>query len=137
MPTNFLYDLAMALVPGTAGGYYAGLLTTKYAKFNSLKYEALRIVRRIEYFGDSEAIRLAKAENLEEVQYISSELMTLRHRRAGKELFLISANILGVCERCRSGQFSAFEMNDLMSQWQSSIRRLRPGWNLFVPWGQL
>ena len=137
MPPTFIYDLLMALIPGAIGGYYAALLISKYAKFNSLKYEALRLVRKIEYFGNHDSITITRADNLEEIQYISSELLTLKHRKAGKALFVLSAEILGIKEDCASGKISGFKMNEYISKWQSSIRKLRPGLNLFVPWGQL
>jgi hypothetical protein len=131
------YEWFMALIPGALSGYYVWLLTTKYGKFNSLKYEALRIIRRIEYAGSEDEILVTRSENLEEVQYIGGELLTLKHRRAGKELFVLSAELLGVVEECRSRNFSAFKMNALMSNWQKQVRSLRPGANFFVPWGQI
>ena len=60
--SEVFYDLAMAVLPGSIAGYYSALLTAKFSKFNSLKYEALRIARYIDFIGDQSRTQILRDE---------------------------------------------------------------------------
>ena len=137
MSNDFAYDLAMALIPGTVAGYYAGLLTAKQAKFNSLKSEALRCVRSINYIGDDQKTDLHKTEKSEDLHLIASELLQLKHRRAGEQLLEIAGEIANVVASCQLSSLPVHGVMSNLEKWQERIRALRPGVRFLVPWGQL
>ena len=68
MANGFVYELAMALVPGALAGYYSGLLMAKQAKFNSLKHESLRCIRLIDYMGDDAPAHCVHVERVHNLQ---------------------------------------------------------------------
>lgn len=88
--TSLAYDLLMALIPGTAAGYYSGLLMAKLSKFNALKYEALRAIRSINYMGDASNTQIISSDKSEELHLIASELFLLKHKGAGISLMQVS-----------------------------------------------
>lgn len=137
MSEGFLYDLAMALIPGTIAGYYSGLLTAKYAKFSSLKSEALRCVRGVSCVGDGRGTSLLDAEKVPDLYLIASELLFLKHRRAGEALSELSGEASNLVASCKLTNVPFQKFDDAQSNWQVRIRALRPGLNFFLPWGQL
>ncbi|MCD9124932.1 hypothetical protein [Luteimonas fraxinea] len=137
MSNNFAYDLVMALVPGTIAGYYAGLLTAKQAKFSALKSEALRCVRSIDYIGDESRTDLHSTKRSEDLHLIASELLQLKHRKAGEKLLAISGEVANVVASCSMSNVPVQGVISKIRFWQEQIRALRPGLRFFVPWGQI
>jgi len=137
MPSNLVYDVAMALVPGAISGYYSGLLMAKQAKFNSLKHEALRCIRVINYVGDETRTSLQRADRVNELHLISSELLLLKHRRAGVSLLDLSREAENLVATCELGSVPLQQVMQSLHLWQEKIRALRPDVRFFLPWGQI
>lgn len=136
MANSFVYELAMALVPGAVAGYYSGLLMAKQAKFNSLKHEALRCIRRIDYLPQGVGTALRETDRVKDLLLIASELFHLRHRRAGENLMAIAKH----ASQLINGGHATTPVDAVQAQvedWQRRIRQLRPGWRFILPWGQI
>jgi len=137
MGTNFAYDLTMALIPGAIAGYYAGLLTAKLSKFNSLKYEALRAVMGINYMGDATSTQIPKSDKVQDLHLIGSELFQLKHKSAGTAVSRIGGEILNAIATCGMTSYSVETMNQNIASWQKQLRAARVGGRFFLPWGQI
>lgn len=137
MPSTFAYDITMALIPGAVAGYYSGLLMSKQAKFNSLKHEALRCVRSINYIGDDQRTDLEGYERVNDLHLIASELLHLRHRRAGENMLKIAREAETMVASCKLSNVSVNDVMSSLDQWQERTRALRPGPRFFLPWGQI
>ncbi|MDV5293888.1 hypothetical protein [Klebsiella michiganensis] len=74
------------ILTGIISGAYTGLILSKYMLFTSLRREALRIVRRIDYI-DGEGY--SNYESLSELILISSDFLASKHKRAGEEVIVI------------------------------------------------
>lgn len=136
MADHFGYDLVMALIPGAAAGYYSGLLMAKQAKFNSLKHEALRCIRRIDYVPQGPGTALRETDRVKELFLIASELFHLRHRRAGESLMAIATSASQLANRGHATTpIEAVQAQ--IEDWQLRIRQIRPGWRFILPWGQI
>ena len=137
MANSFMYDVAMALIPGTAAGYYSGLLMSKQAKFNSLKHEALRCIRVINFVGDEQRSELSNTERVNDLHLIASEYFHLKHQRAGEGMLIIAREAGATLA---SSKLTAISVESFMAQaeqWQKQIRALRPGPRFLLPWGQI
>lgn len=137
MTNGFAYDLVMALVPGAIAGYYSGLLMAKQAKFNSLKHEALRCVRSINCVGDDTQTSLQRTDRVNDLHLISSELLHLKHKRAGLNFLQISREAGNLVASCELGNVPFQKVMESLEQWQKSIRAARPGLRFLLPWGQI
>jgi hypothetical protein len=135
MANGFVYELAMALVPGALAGYYSGLLMAKQAKFNSLKHESLRCIRLIDYMGDERRTDLQHTDRVKELHLIASELFHLKHRSAGEKLLIIARQVTALIASARDVPVETVAAN--FAQWQKELRALRPDWRFFLPWGQI
>jgi hypothetical protein len=127
----------MALIPGAVAGYYAGLLMAKQSKFNALKYEALRCVRSINYVGDYTGTVLLKYERVNELHLIASEMLHLKHKKAGDEMLALARTAEDLVADCRLGKVSVKVVIAELAHWQQAIRCLRPGFRFLLPWGQI
>ncbi|ATA22841.1 hypothetical protein BIY26_23055 [Brenneria goodwinii] len=76
----------IGVLTGIISGAYTGLILSKYVLFTSLRREALRIVRRIDYI-DGEGY--SNYESLSELILISSDFLASKHKRAGEEVMVI------------------------------------------------
>ncbi|WP_035603212.1 hypothetical protein [Edwardsiella tarda] len=76
----------IGILTGIISGAYTGLILSKYMLFTSLRREALRIVRRIDYI-DGEGY--SNYESLSELILISSDFLASKHKRAGEEVMVI------------------------------------------------
>ncbi|WP_185814577.1 hypothetical protein [Xanthomonas sp. SS] len=137
MGTSVAYDLVMALVPGSAAGYYAGLLMAKQSKFNSLKYEALRIVRGINYIRDDARTQILKSDKVEDLHLIASELFQLKHKTAGEKVLLVSREVSNAIASCEISNYSAESLMENIATWQKQLREIRVSKRFFLPWGQI
>jgi hypothetical protein len=137
MGCSVAYDLLMALVPGTAAGYYSGLLMAKQSKFNSLKYEALRIVRGINYIGDDEKTQILRSDRVDDLHLIAFELLQLKHTNAGTAVLRISNEILDAIASCNHATCSAKSLSQQIKAWQEQLREMRVDKNFYLPWGQI
>jgi|SRR5690606_2677990 len=137
MSSSFAYDLSMALIPGAVAGYYAGLLMAKQSKFNALKYEALRCVRSINYVGDDDGTVLLKDERVDELHLIASEMLHLKHKRAGGNMLALARTAENLVAECKLGKVSVHVVMAELERWQRTIRGLRPGLRFVLPWGQI
>lgn len=75
-----LENIVIGITTGIISGAYTGLIISKYILFTSLRREALRIIRRIEYVSGK---GYSKTESLPEILLISSDLLSLNHKKAG------------------------------------------------------
>ncbi|AIL09894.1 MULTISPECIES: hypothetical protein [Stenotrophomonas] len=135
--TSLAYDLLMALIPGTAAGYYSGLLMAKLSKFNALKYEALRAIRSINYMGDASNTQIISSDKSEELHLIASELFLLKHKGAGISLMQVSNELLNSIAACKHSAHPVDSFIKQISDWQARIRGLKVGRRFFLPWGQI
>ncbi|WP_434990943.1 hypothetical protein [Xanthomonas melonis] len=133
----FGYDLAMALVPGTVAGYYSGLLMAKLSKFNALKYEALRVVRSINYVGDGPRTQILRSDKAEDLHLIASELLSLQHKAAGMLVMDVGNGLLDAIAACENSNYSVEKLQAQISDWQKQIREIKPSKRFFLPWGQI
>jgi hypothetical protein len=127
----------MALVPGTVAGYYSGLLMAKLSKFNTLKYEALRAIRSINYMGDDQRTQILQSDKAEDLYLIASELLSLRHKKAGMTVTLVGKDLLNAIAACKSSSYAAEKLQTQISEWQRQIREINPSKRFFLPWGQI
>lgn len=137
MTTDLAYDISLALVTGVAAGYYSGLLIAKLSKFNSLKYEALRVVRGINYIGDRANTQILKSDKVDDLHLIASELLHLKHKMAGRAVLRISVEVSNVLASCGEASYPAEQIMKDISNWQQQLRELRVSPRVGLPWGQI
>ncbi|TBM08654.1 hypothetical protein EYY84_19860 [Hafnia alvei] len=83
-------NILIGVITGILSGLYTGLIISKYILFTSLRREALRIVRRIDYIqGDG----YRNHESLPELALISSDLLSLNHKKAGATVMHVFADL--------------------------------------------
>ncbi|WP_313204259.1 hypothetical protein [Stenotrophomonas sp.] len=135
--SSFYYDLAMALIPGTIAGYYSGLLMAKVNKFNSLKFEALRVVRSINYLGDSKNTSVTRSEKTQDLHLIASELLMFKHQKSGMKVMAISNDVLDTLAACEFAPYDVALFEKQIAKWQLTLRGIKPSARLLLPWGQI
>jgi hypothetical protein len=127
----------MALVPGTVAGYYSGLLMAKLSNFNALKYEALRVVRSIDYTGGEQSTQITRSDNVGDLHLIAAELFSLKHQIAGARVMAVSNELLNAIACCERGSYPVNNFVAQISEWQKLIRSAKPSRRFFLPWGQI
>ena len=117
---------------GIAIGLYTGGVVTQLVRFGSLKNEALRLVRKIDYGNLVEWA--ATIQQIKEAQRkfsnISSDFYYLGHRCAGNEINKLSNEL---------GAFSpnipaTGTVGDAYLGWQQAVRKMPFNWlRVFLP----
>ena len=125
---RFVDELAM----GVATGLYAAGIVTQLVRFGSLKNEALRLVREID-FRDvvpwSTTLQQIR-EAARRFVNISSDCYYLRHRRAGDSINKLSNEFAAFSTHISSQQ----AVSDAYLRWQQELRKMPPNWlRVFLP----
>ena len=93
-------NIIIGVMTGIISGGYTGLVISKYILFTSLRREALRIIRRIDYIDGQ---GYSNYESLPEMVLISSDLLSLNHQKAGDGIMGVFKKINTELSMC-SGQ---------------------------------
>jgi len=126
---KFLDELAI----GIATGLYTGGLVTQLVRFASLKNEALRLVREID-FGDDLVPWSTTIQQINQAQRrfvnISSDFYYLRHVRAGNTINELSNEFAAFSPNIPAAQV----VSDAYLRWQQTLRKMPPNWlRVFLP----
>lgn len=95
---------------------------SRASRFNSLKHEALRIVRSIELMGDQSSVQSYRSERTSDMQPIASDLLLLKHKRAGVTVLDVNREPLEFLVTNRRGGASATLLDASPSRWQARLR---------------
>ena len=131
---SFWQNVTISLVTGFITGIIAGVLTglisgyfvTRMARFGDLRNEARRIVWGIEFmYSGGNMPQIRENRPVGQLVYISAELYSLKHKRAGDTVATLRREIT---ETLRSPPINPAEMNEKYTNWQQICRELRPNW---------
>ncbi|PNM19800.1 hypothetical protein [Yersinia enterocolitica] len=119
-------NIIIGVMTGIISGGYTGLVISKYILFTSLRREALRIIRRIDYIDGQ---GYSNYESLPEMVLISSDFLSLNHQKAGD-------SIMGVFNKINT-EISMRPLStngDIICEGQKTIRSLPANiWVLINP----
>jgi len=132
MPTDSTISLLLSLPIGIIGGLYSGLIVTRYSRFADLRNEALRLIRRIDYMQEGDLVVFSNNEHISELLYISSDLLFLKHRKAGTQISQLLQDIYSSTQDAETGKIDSTDYSNLHGEWQETARKL-PG-NKLVLW---
>jgi hypothetical protein len=126
---KFLDEVMM----GIATGLYTGGVVSQLVRFGSLKNEALRWVREID-FGEELVPWSTTIQQINQAQRkfvnISSDLYYLRHVRAGNTINELSDEFGAFSPNMPAAQV----VSDTYLNWQKKLRKMPPNWlRVFLP----
>ena len=121
-----LLSLTSSLPIGVIAGLYSGLIITRYSRFTSLRSEAIRIVRTIDYMASNNNLVITRTEELPKLFLIVSDLLSLKHRKAAETLSTLNAAILESNALAERGQITSGVYDQRYLHWQKMIREMSP-----------
>ena len=121
-----LLSLTSSLPIGVIAGLYSGLIITRYSRFTSLRSEAIRIVRSIDYMASNNNLVITRTEELPKLFLIVSDLLSLKHRKAAETLSTLNTAILESNALAERGQITSDEYDQRYLHWQKMIREMSP-----------
>lgn len=117
---------------GLVSGLYTGLIVTRYARFAELRNETLRIIRSIDYMETETSVIVSNDENVSNLLNVASDLLFLRHQKAGEQVSQLLKDISSTTRDAQVGRVNVVEYGCQHSIWQKVARELPP--NKFVLW---
>ncbi|MGZ5540701.1 MAG: hypothetical protein ACXWE3_03120 [Methylobacter sp.] len=122
----------MSIPIGLVSGLYTGLIVTRYSRFAELRNEALRIIRSIDFMETEDKVRVSNNENVPNLLNISSDLLFLKHRKAGEQVIQLLKEVSSTTHEAQVGKLNVIEYGRCHAEWQRIAREL-PG-NKIVLW---
>ncbi|MCD9088693.1 hypothetical protein [Stenotrophomonas sp. SY1] len=135
MSEESLLALLLSLPIGIVSGLYSSLIVTKYARFSELRWEALRIIRSINFIGDDTQLEVTEPSNLSSLPLIASDLYGLGHRAAGSTINSLYDIILGANIAIASGAITPAAYMSQHEDWQRQSGEISPNKRIYLPWG--
>ena len=114
------------VIVGVLTGAFSSWLVTKYARFSSLRSEALRIIKRIDYVWEVKPRFSNHERATSNLHAIASDLLYLGHKRAGEDLLRINQELSLALQEAQGGAISYEAFDKRYGTLQSSIRQLLP-----------
>lgn len=130
MSNDSIISLFLGIPIGIISGLYTGIIVTRYARFAELRNEALRIIRSIDFMQESSFIQINNDHDVSRLILISSDMVFLRHSKAGELVNQLSKEIQSTNIAARSGQINIIDYSNYYGDWQTRARNLPP--NKFV-----
>lgn len=121
-----LLSLTSSLPIGILAGLYSGLIITRYSRFTSLRNEVIRIVRSINYMAGDTNLVITGLEELPKTFLISSDLLSLHHRKAADTVLTVNAAIWESNSLAERGQITSEAYGERYLHWQKMIREMAP-----------
>lgn len=128
--SNFsvLLSIPIGVCTGLISGLYGGIVVARYSAFDSLKKEALRVVRTIDYFSEGSGIRVSNHHDIVQLPLIASELLGDGHRETGRVVLDAFSRLNEIVESARHGKIGYSEFSDIMRDLQVNLRCAKPSW---------
>ena len=126
MSKDTILSLILSLPLGVIGGLYSGLIVARYSRFSELRNEALRIIRTIDYMLEEQKIIVSKINDLPKLAIISSDLLSLQHRRAGNSIIILSTAVSETNYEAERGRIPIDVYEQRYLHWQCMVRKLQP-----------
>lgn len=126
MSPESITSVLLSIPIGLLSGLYAGIIVARYQRFADLRNQAVRIIREIDFFLEGQRIRLLRRTEVPELVLISSDLIFIKHRKAGKDLLHLMPEIHESLFLAPLGQISFEVFSSNHKSWQTSINALKP-----------
>jgi hypothetical protein len=114
MSNDSIISLFLGIPIGIISGLYTGIIVTRYARFAELRNEALRIIRSIDFMQESSFIQINNDHDVSRLILISSDMVFLRHSKAGELVNQLSKEIQSTNIAARSGQINIIDIQTIM-----------------------
>jgi len=112
MSNDSIISLFLGIPIGIISGLYTGIIVTRYARFAELRNEALRIIRSIDFMQESSFIQINNDHDVSRLILISSDMVFLRHSKAGELVNQLSKEIQSTNIAARSGQINIIDYSN-------------------------
>lgn len=120
-----LLGLLLSIPVGFYLSLYGGLVVARWARFEELRYELIRILQCIEWPPGTKGFLLLGGHRTYDITLISADLFALGHAKAGN----IAAHIESEVSKGLS-QYSAFltseQKDKQFTEWMRKARTMRP-----------
>ena len=132
MSLDSIITLLLGIPIGLVSGLYTGLIVTRYSRFAELRNEVLRIIRLIDFMESGAVVKVSNNKDVSSLVNIASDLLFLKHKKAGEEVLQLLRNISEKTKDAEQGKISVVEFDEQHAKWQKTAREL-PG-NKVVLW---
>ncbi|MEA9885243.1 hypothetical protein VDG05_12965 [Xanthomonas campestris pv. raphani] len=119
-------ELLTNILVGVMTGLLSSWLVTKFARFSSVRGEALRIVKRIDYIWEMGPKFFNHESSSSDLFILASDLLYLGHGLAGDKLIAISQDLTQVLSDAQAGKLSYEDFDKRYNEFQSRVRLLLP-----------
>ena len=107
-------------------GLLSSWLVTKFARFSSIRGEALRTIKRIDYIWDLRP-KFSNHENAtSELFILANDLLYLGHKPAGNKLLAINQDLAQALSDAQAGTIEYDAFDQRYGEFQSRVRQLLP-----------
>ena len=120
------FELLTNILVGVLTGLLSSWFVTKFALFSSLRSDALRMIKRIDYIWKAKP-KLSNHENAtSDLNLIATDLLYFGHRNAGEKLLKITQELSQSLREASSGALSYETYDSRYEKFRSKIRQLKP-----------
>jgi hypothetical protein len=126
-------DLMVGLVFGFYLSLYSGLIVARWARFEGLRYELIRILQSLEWPPGSQTFVLTGDHRPNDITLISSDLLPLGHSSAGQVVMKIGNEVCNELDRRR--EFLTSDQKERQfTNWITAARTMTPSmWVILDP----
>jgi hypothetical protein len=137
MSAESIISLFLGIPIGLISGLYTGLIVTRYTRFADLRNEALRIIHSINFMEVENVVHITNDEDVSKLLLISSDLLSLHHRKAGERVSQLLKDITSITCNAKAGRVNVADYGSHYKAWQEIARELPPSQLVLWTWGKL
>jgi hypothetical protein len=126
-------DLMLGLLIGFYLSLYSGLIVARWARFEGLRYELIRILQSLEWPPGSQTFVLKGDHRPNDITLISSDLLPLGHSDAGQVVMKIGNEVYNELDR-RRDFLTSDQKERQFTSWITAARTMTPNkWVILDP----
>lgn len=133
---NIVIGLLGGVVAGLVTGLYSGLVVSRFVRFSSLCTEALRAINSIDYMQEQHCVAVGRNDSAI-VLFVGAELMYFGHKTAGLCVLAQQKLVASRIAEAKQGRVDADALSSSLNQARCNIRKARPSFRIFMPWGRV
>ena len=133
---NILIGLLSGLAAGLVTGLYSGLVVSRFVRFSSLCSEAHRAINSIDYMQGQRQVAVDRNDSLV-VPLVGADLMYFGHRKAGLCVLAQHKLVASSIFEAEQGRIDIDALGESLNQARDNVRKARPSFKIFIPWGRV
>jgi hypothetical protein len=118
---DFMFNLILSVV----SGIYAGLIVSRFVKFEDIRKEVKRVVHDIDFMneGPNGELVMINEARINDLHHCMSELLYLKHKNAAN---IVGSLISAISNAKSQAGKPTGDVGDFYQIWQSMVRKMTP-----------